>query len=85
MIVDLTKFESLSKEAKDLLYKPTKVKFLYEKYWQLAKIVNNIDKEENDRKILKENMGRYPAKDKAELDIIDRILKKIEDLINEDL
>lgn len=39
-IVDLSKYQSgdkkLSKDAKDILYRPHKVKVLYEKYWQLA-------------------------------------------------
>lgn len=36
-IVDLSKYESgakkLSKDAKDILYRPHKLKVLYEKYW----------------------------------------------------
>lgn len=85
MIVDLSQFESLSKEAKNLLYKPTKVKLLYEKYWQLAKVVNDIDKEEKDRKILKDGYSRYPVKSKEEIELADRIYARIEELIDEDL
>lgn len=61
LIVDVSKFEgNIPKEAKEILYRPAKFKVLYEKYWQLAKVVDGRIKEENDRKTLKEYHPRYP-------------------------
>jgi hypothetical protein len=37
-VIDVTKYEKASKDAKEILYRPPKVKKLYEKYWQLAKV-----------------------------------------------
>lgn len=61
LIVDISKYgDSLPKDAKEILYRPPKLKLLYEKYWQLANAVDGRVKEENDRKILKEFNPRYP-------------------------
>ena len=40
-IVDFSKYSNLSKDAKEILYRPPKVKKLYEKYWELAKVTQN--------------------------------------------
>ncbi len=37
-VLDVSKYENASKAAKEILYRPPKVKNLYEKYWQLAKV-----------------------------------------------
>jgi len=37
MLVDVSKYPNLSKDAKDILYRPPRVKNLYEKYWALVK------------------------------------------------
>lgn len=67
-MIDLTKYgDSLPKEVKELLYRPPKVKILYEKYWQLANVTEGRVKEEKDRKILKEHYARYPQKNAEEL------------------
>ena len=36
LLVDLSKYENLPKDAKEILYRPPRVKLLYEKYWQLV-------------------------------------------------
>ena len=40
MIINVSKYEgmNLSKDVKEILYRPPKVKNLYDKYWQLAKV-----------------------------------------------
>lgn len=66
-MIDLSKYEKeLPRDAKEILYRPPKVKALYEKYWQLAKITEGRMKQEYDRKILKEHYPRYPQKNKEE-------------------
>ena len=53
MIVDVGKYTNLTKDAQDLLYRPPRVRTLYEKYWQLFEVITNKEKEkENDRDIL---------------------------------
>lgn len=76
LLVDLQKYDtaSLPKEAKEILYRPAKVKLLYDKYWQLAELVEGRKKQENDRRILKEYHPRYPEKSAMELQAIDKIL-----------
>lgn len=76
MIVDVSKYEGkkLSKEVKEILYRPPKVRTLYEKYWQLAKIVEDRTKTEYDADILKGHKPRYPVKSPEEIKLIDELL-----------
>jgi predicted nucleotidyltransferase len=73
LLVDLSKYDTtkLPKEAKEILYRPAKVKSLYDKYWQLAEALEGKKKVENDRKILKEYHPRYPQKTAEELKALD--------------
>jgi hypothetical protein len=66
-IVDLAKYKNLPKQAKDILYRPPKVKVLSEKYWQLAKIMTGKEKVENDVRYYKDLMPRYPKKTTEEI------------------
>lgn len=54
--VDLTKYQDkkLTKDIKDILYRPPKLKNLYEKYWQLAKVCEGMERQEHDEEILKD-------------------------------
>lgn len=70
---------------KEILYRPPKVKALYDKYWQLAKVVDGRIKQEHDYEILKENRAKYPKKTAEELQYLDRIISKVEEMINEDV
>lgn len=36
LLVDVSKYTNLPKDAKEILYRPPRVKLLYEKYWQLT-------------------------------------------------
>lgn len=85
MIVDVSKFENPSKDLKELLYRPTKVKAIYDKYWKLFKICENRDKEENDRKTLKDYYPRYPKKSPEEYEMIEKVIAKVQELIDEDI
>lgn len=73
MIIDLSKYNpsDLSKDVKELLYRPPRVKHLYEKYWQLAKVCEGREKQEHDREILTDYKPRYPKKTKEETLLID--------------
>lgn len=86
MIVDMTKYadKKLSKDAKEILYRPPRVKNLYEKYWQLAKVCEGLEKTEHDAEILKDHKVRYPRKSAEEINLIDSIFSNIEKLIEED-
>lgn len=62
-LVDVSKYGSnIPKDAKEILYRPPKLKVLYEKYWDLAKIVEGRIRIENDKEILAGYMPRYPKK-----------------------
>ena len=37
-IIDIGKYENIPYELKEILYRPPKVKLLYEKYWELQKV-----------------------------------------------
>ncbi len=86
MIVDMTKYadRKLSKDVKEILYRPPKVKNLYEKYWQLAKVCQGLEKTEFDAEILTDHKVRYPRKSAEEIKIIDSIFTHIEKLVEED-
>lgn len=79
-IVDLTKYEpaKLTKEIKDLLYRPQKVKLLTEKYWQLAKEVRGRERENTDAKYYKNNHPRYPKKSTEEIQLLDKIFARLQ-------
>ena len=59
------------KEVKEVLYRPPKVRALYEKYWSLAKVTEGREKEEKDKEILKGHRVRYPKKKPEEFEFID--------------
>ena len=86
MLVDISKYtdKQLTKDVKEILYRPPKVKNLYDKYWALAKVCEDRDKEEFDREILTDHKPRYPKKSKEELALIDAIIQRIENLVEED-
>lgn len=75
---------NLSKEAKELLYRPPKVKALFDKYWQLAKVAQGLEKIEHDEEILRDHRPRFPKKTPEEVQIIESIYKRIELLGEED-
>lgn len=86
MIVDISKYEgvNLSKDVKEILYRPPKVKNLYVKYWQLVKVCENRELVENDREILTDYRPRFPRKTPEEIQIVDQILKRLDELVEED-
>lgn len=87
MIVNVGKYadKQLPKEVKEILYRPPKVKSLYDRYWQLAKVCENLEKEEeHDREILLDHRPRYPAKPAEELKLLDRLMARLEELIEDD-
>ena len=72
-VIDLTKYadKKIPKDVKEILYRPPKVKNLYEKYWQLAKVCENLEKKEFDREILTDHKPRFPRKSAEELNLIE--------------
>jgi hypothetical protein len=72
-VINLSKYKDLPKDAKDILYRPPKVKILNEKYWQLVKQVHGKEKEDTDAKYYKNNKARYPKKTTEELQFLDKI------------
>jgi hypothetical protein len=85
-VIDLTKYadKKIPKDVKEILYRPPKVKNLYDKYWQLAKVCENLEKTEFDREILKDHKPRFPRKSADEIKLIDQIMSRLEALIEED-
>jgi hypothetical protein len=71
--VDVTKYQDkkLSKDVKEILYRPPKLKNLYQKYWQLAKVCEGLEKTENDEEILKDYRPRFPRKSAEEVNLIE--------------
>lgn len=85
-LVDIRKYadKNLSKDVKEILYRPPKVKNLYDKYWQLAKVCEGKEKVEHDEEILLDHKPRYPRKSAEELKLIDDIIQRLEQVIEED-
>lgn len=86
MLVDISKYDGVKipKEAKEILYRPPRVKQLYDQYWRLAKVCEGKEKVENDREILTDYRARYPRKPAEEVALIDNLIKRLGDLIEED-
>jgi hypothetical protein len=84
--VDLTKYQDkkLSKEVKDILYRPPKLKNLYLKYWQLAKVCEGMERTEHDKEILKDHRPRFPRKSADEVNLIEGLFATLVRMIEED-
>ena len=84
--VDVTKFDSmkLSKDVKEILYRPPKLKNLYLKYWQLAKVCEGLERTEHDAEILKDHRPRFPRKSAEEVNLIEDLFAALDSLIEED-
>lgn len=82
-VIDLTKYadKKIPKDVKEILYRPPKVKNLYEKYWLLAKVCENLEKTEFDREILTDHKPRFPRKSADEIKLIDEIMSRLDALI----
>ena len=80
MIIDVGKYQELSDvpwEFKELIYRPPKVKSLYEKYWTLARIVEGREKIEYDAEILNGYKPRYPKKSAEEVQLVNKVINAI--------
>ena len=84
MMVDIGKYKELTKEAKEILYRPPRVKHLYDKFWKLAVVCGEDEKVEQDREILTDHKVRYPKKTKEEQQVIDSLLEALDHQIEED-
>lgn len=84
--VDVTKYQDkkLSKDVKEILYRPPKLKNLYQKYWQLAKVSEGLEKKENGEEILKDYRPRFPRKSAEEVNLIEDLFTNLERMIEED-
>ena len=84
--VDVTKYQDkkVSKDVKEILYRPPKLKNLYQKYWQLAKVSEGLEKKENDEEILKDYRPRFPRKSAEEVNLIEDLFTNLERMIEED-
>ena len=84
--VDVTKYENmkLSKDVKEILYRPPKLKNLYLKYWQLAKVCEGLERTENDAEILKDHRPRFPRKSADEVNLIEDLFAALDRMIEED-
>lgn len=80
MIVDVGKYQDRTDipwEFKELIYRPPKLKSLYEKYWTLARLVEGKTKVEHDREILTGYKPRYPKKTPEEQQIVNKVIETI--------
>ena len=59
-IVDIGKYENLPKDAKEILYRPPKVRKLFEKYWALVKAQTGLELEKNPNDDLNKYKAKYP-------------------------
>lgn len=84
--VDVTKYQDkkLSKDVKEILFRPPKLKNLYQKYWQLAKVCEGLEKTENDAEILKDYRPRFPRKTAEEVNLIEDLFQNLDKMIEED-
>ena len=86
MVVNVSKYgPELSKEAKEILYRPPKMRALYEKYWQLAKVAEGKTKKELDYDLNIKFNAIYPKKTTEELNYIDLIFTKLDLAVEEDI
>jgi len=90
-LIDLSKYSSLtlSKEVKDILYRPPKVRSLCEKYWELNRqVTNRLSFEQQQlQKGGRNNKGyikKLPQKNKEEKQLIDKILDTLQSIIDKD-
>ena len=84
MIVDISTYGDLSRDVKEILYRPTKVQELREKYWHLTR--NQIPDEDVPDKVVVEfhHRHKYPQKDPNDYIWVDKIVAKIDELIETD-
>lgn len=84
--VDVSKYQDkkISKDVKEILYRPPKMKNLYQKYWQLAKVCEGLEKTENDAEILKDYRPRFPRKSSEEVNLIEELFQDLDKFIEED-
>ena len=86
MVVNVSKYGAdLNKEAKEILYRPPKLRALYEKYWQLAKYAEGKTKHELDYDLNVGFKAFYPKKTAEELNYIDLIFNKLDLAVEEDV
>ena len=84
--VDVSKYQDkkISKDVKDILYRPPKMKNLYQKYWQLAKVCEGLEKTEHDAEILKDHRPRFPRKTAEEVNLIEEMFQDLDRFIEDD-
>lgn len=64
-------------EIKEILYRPQKVQKLVDSYWTLAKLVEDLEREENVHNKDRVYTARYPPKEPEEIEWINKILNKV--------
>ena len=84
--VDVSKYDNMkiSKDVKEILYRPPKLKNLYLKYWQLAKVCEGLERTENDAEMLKDYRPRFPRKSAEEINLIEDLFASLDRMIEED-
>lgn len=84
-IIDVSKYGKLTGQAKELLYRPDKVKILYYKYWDVSRVAGQrftTGSLPKSRAIV--TKPRYPPKNAEEQALITKVLDKLNELIYED-
>lgn len=66
-IVDVSKYENLTKDAKEILYRPPKLRKLFEKYWQLQKVCMDKSLKPNENDNPEKHVPKYPPKKENEI------------------
>lgn len=83
--VDLSKYEraELKKELKDVLYRPKKMRQLYERYWSLASAEDLEGKELAEYRMKNRWTPRRPPKIEEQTTLLDRVVRVLDTTVKE--
>lgn len=81
--VDLSKYDQkkIPKECKEMLYRPNKMRKLYERYWQVA---SHLDKKQKETLEIQNKKRYYPrklAKTEEQYELMDRMVEIVDETV----
>lgn len=78
--VDLSKYDQtkIPKDCKEMMYRPNKMRKLYERYWQVASHLDKRDKKTLESLNEKRYHSRKLAKTEAQYELMDRMVEIVD-------
>lgn len=78
--VDLSKYDQtkIPKDCKEMLYRPNKMRKLYERYWQVASHIDKRDRATLEVQNAKRYYPRKLAKTEAQYELMDRMVEIVD-------